>query len=148
MRCNFYAVVRHMICSFSLLFFVVVVFFCLFVVFLLLFFFGGGGLRPVKIFLHILSRVNLKVGRKRDIPVKKTPEHAQAELGLSHMWPELGFRNKSFLNSITDKVPHFNLLHESEQLIWLMAYDDNYCKWFSWFYFQMFWVEKNIKVAI
>ena len=44
----------------------------------------------------ILSQVNHKVGRKRQIPEKKkkqkkkTPDHPQAELGLFHMWPELG----------------------------------------------------------
>ena len=31
---------------------------------------GGGGLRPVKIISLILSRVNRKVGRKREIPEK------------------------------------------------------------------------------
>ena len=30
------------------------------------------------------------MGQKREIPKKKTPDHLQAELGLSHMLPELG----------------------------------------------------------
>ena len=29
-------------------------------------------------------------GVKMGIPRKKTPDHPQAEFGLSHMWPELG----------------------------------------------------------
>ena len=45
---------------------------------------------PVKIISLILSRVNHKVGRKRKIPREKPPDHPQAELGLSHMWPEWG----------------------------------------------------------
>ena len=39
----------------------------------------------VKIISLFLSQVNRKVGRK-----EKTPDHSQAELGLSHMWPEPG----------------------------------------------------------
>ena len=54
---------------------------------------GGEVLRPVKIILLNLSRANLKLGRKREIPEKKPPDHPQAELGLSHMWPELGVNN-------------------------------------------------------
>ena len=34
-----------------------------------------------------LIRVNHKEGWNREIPQKKTPDHPQAELGLSHMWP-------------------------------------------------------------
>ena len=49
-----------------------------------------GILRPVKIISLILSRISRKVGRKWEIPEKKTPDHQQTELGLSHMWPELG----------------------------------------------------------
>ena len=30
------------------------------------------------------------MGQKQNIPKKKTPDHPQAELSLSHMWPELG----------------------------------------------------------
>ena len=40
-------------------------------------------LQPVKIISLILNRVKRKAGRKFDIPEKKTPEHQQAELGLS-----------------------------------------------------------------
>ena len=47
-------------------------------------------LRPVKIILLILSRSNRKVGRKREILEKKKHDHPQAEIGLSHIWPELG----------------------------------------------------------
>ena len=47
-------------------------------------------LRPVKIISLILSRVNRKVGRKREIPEKKHLDHPPAELGLSHIWPEIG----------------------------------------------------------
>ena len=35
----------------------------------------------------ILSRRGLKTG----YPQEKPPDHPQAELGLSHMWPELGW---------------------------------------------------------
>ena len=41
-------------------------------------------LRSVKIISFILSHVNCKVGLKRKIPEKKTPDQPQAELGLSH----------------------------------------------------------------
>ena len=47
------------------------------------FFFVGGGLRLVKIISLILSQVNRKVSKMRD-PKEKTPDHPQAELGLSH----------------------------------------------------------------
>ena len=47
-------------------------------------------LRTVKIVSLILSRVNRKVGQKWEIPEKKPSDHLQTELGLSHMWPELG----------------------------------------------------------
>ena len=35
-------------------------------------------------FTH-LSQINHRVGQKQEIPQKKTPDHLQAELGLSHM---------------------------------------------------------------
>ena len=44
-------------------------------------------LRPVKIISLIFSRVNHKVGRE---PRAKLPDHPQADLGLSHVLPELG----------------------------------------------------------
>ena len=56
--------------------------------FLLLFFIWV--LLPVKIISLILSRDNRKEGRKREFPREKKPDHPQAELDLSHMWPELG----------------------------------------------------------
>ena len=31
-------------------------------------------------------------GAKTGDPQEKTPDHPQAELGLSHMWPELGLK--------------------------------------------------------
>ena len=50
------------------------------------FFFFHFGLQPVKIVSLILSQANRKVERKREIPEKKkTPDHLQAELGLSHV---------------------------------------------------------------
>ena len=42
-------------------------------------------LRPVKIILFILS---CQMGQKQVILEKKKPDHLQAELGLSPMWPE------------------------------------------------------------
>ena len=48
-------------------------------------------LRPEKIISLILSRVNGKWGETGD-PREKPPDHPQAELGLSHMWPELGYK--------------------------------------------------------
>ena len=50
---------------------------------------GGGEVGGVTNSL-ILSRVNLKVGPKRGIPEKNHLTTCKAELGLSHMWPELG----------------------------------------------------------
>ena len=41
---------------------------------------GGGGLRPVKNISLILSRVNRKVGQKREIPEKNHLTPPQAEL--------------------------------------------------------------------
>ena len=46
---------------------------------------GGRGVMAVKIISLIFSPVNHKVGRKQEIPKKKTPGHMQAELGLSHV---------------------------------------------------------------
>ena len=51
------------------------------------FFFFIWVLWPVKIISLILNGVSHKVGRQQEIPKKK---HPQAELGLIHMWPELG----------------------------------------------------------
>ena len=47
-------------------------------------------LRPVNIISLILSRVNRKVGRKREIPEKNYLTTLKQKVGLSHMWPELG----------------------------------------------------------
>ena len=43
---------------------------------------------PFTILSLISNPANCKVGQKRKIPEKKTPD--QTELGLSQMWPELG----------------------------------------------------------
>ena len=50
-----------------------------------LFYFFMRVLRPIKVISIILSRVNRKVGQKREIPWGKTPDHPQPELGLSHV---------------------------------------------------------------
>ena len=42
-----------------------------------------------KISAHMRQAYQL-VGRKREIPEKNHMAHPQAELGLSHMWPERG----------------------------------------------------------
>ena len=46
-------------------------------------------LQPVKIISLILSSQSFG-GAKTGDPWEKKPDHMQAELGLSHMWPELG----------------------------------------------------------
>ena len=49
------------------------------------------GFRPVKIIPLILIEPNQSLGGvKMGDPCEKTPDHPQAELDLSHMWPELG----------------------------------------------------------
>ena len=48
------------------------------------------GFTPVKIISLILSQVSHE-GQKRENTREKTPDHLQADLGLSHMWPELGW---------------------------------------------------------
>ena len=46
---------------------------------------------PFKIISAHMRRVNqYKEGRKRENPEKNHLTHPQAELGLSHMWPEQG----------------------------------------------------------
>ena len=46
------------------------------------------GVKPVKIISLILSRQSLDAAKTGD-PQNKPPGHPQAELGLSHMWPQL-----------------------------------------------------------
>ena len=46
---------------------------------------GGGGYGPSRLFHSFWA-----VGRKWEIPEKKHLTNLQAELGLPHMWPELG----------------------------------------------------------
>ena len=43
---------------------------------------------PFKIISAHMRRANQQVGRKRENREKKHLAHPQAELGLSHMWPE------------------------------------------------------------
>ena len=45
---------------------------------------------PFKIISAHMRRANQWVGRKRENPEKNHLTHPQAELGLSHMWPERG----------------------------------------------------------
>ena len=45
---------------------------------------------PFKIISAHMRRANQSVGRKRETPEKNHLTHPQAELGLSHMWPERG----------------------------------------------------------
>ena len=41
-------------------------------------------------FSHFEPSTSPEVERKRDEPREKPPDHPHAELGLSHLWPELG----------------------------------------------------------
>ena len=53
---------------------------------------GGGGLRPIKV-VSIIFHFELSQsagGAKTGDPREKPPNHSQAELGLSHILPELG----------------------------------------------------------
>ena len=63
------------------------------------------------------------MGRKQEIPEKKkTPDHPQAELGLSHMWPEPGSNQHEMVvvtvqiwlvlnEETTDNVDHYIVLY-------------------------------------
>ena len=70
------------------------------------FFFLGGGAGCVVTNSLILSRVNLKMGPKRGIPEKN---HLQAELGLSHMWPELGLNPQWWDNERFSDLDRYRL---------------------------------------
>ena len=61
-------------------------------IFFFFFFFFYLCFKAIKIIAFILNRANRKVGRKREVPRKKktTHDYPQAELGLAHVWPELG----------------------------------------------------------
>ena len=58
-----------------------------FIVFNYPFFFTFYGLS--RLFHSFWAKSNVRWGEKETSP-KKTPYHPQAELGLSHMWPEMG----------------------------------------------------------
>ena len=64
--------------------------FCLFFV-LFCFVVGGGGAFTARqdYFTHFEPNQSLG-GAKMGDPREKNPDHPQTELGLSHMWPELG----------------------------------------------------------
>ena len=56
-----------------------------------------SGAQNIKIMnVKIFVLFGFEVGRKREIPEKKTPDHPQAELGLSDMWPELGSNSQRY----------------------------------------------------
>ena len=40
-----------------------------------------------------------KTGAKMGDPREKPPDHPQAELGLSHMWPDLGWTHRGEMTS-------------------------------------------------
>ena len=54
------------------------------------FFFLIWVLRPIKIISLILRSIVMWGEKKMGDPREKPIDHPQAELGLSHMWPELG----------------------------------------------------------
>ena len=57
---------------------------------LIFFSWGGGRFTGCQdYFAHFELSQSLGGAKTRD-PLEKTPDHPQAELGLSHMWPELG----------------------------------------------------------
>ena len=55
---------------------------CFFVVFFVGW--GEGGFTALQDYLTHFEPISRKLGRKQEIP-EKTPDHPQAELGLSHM---------------------------------------------------------------
>ena len=61
-------------------------------------------LQPVK-FISLMSRVYHKVGWKREFPWEKTPDHPQAELGLSHMWSKKISNDQELIQSDPTTCP-------------------------------------------
>ena len=65
-------------------------FFFFFFVFCFFFFLFNSVLRPFQDYFSLYETGQSIGGRKRENPEKNHLAHPQAELGLSHMWPERG----------------------------------------------------------